>query len=226
MVKILIFPKVRFQYRLRTMFVLVAVAAMPCVWLAWKMEAKRKEQAAVAAIEKHGGKCEYRPLVRGLGGHWDDFCANVDKVFLNDSENADEALKYVGALKHFRMLLLRDSHVTDAGLSNVEGLNTLRDLWLDHTQITDTGLKHLGKLTNLDSLLLDGTQVTDAGLKHLKGLTRLNRLSLRQTQVTDAGLEYLRALTGLEHLWITDTQITDSGVSELHKALPHCRIMR
>src|SRR5712691_3292385 len=47
------------QFRLRTLFVLVVVAAMPCVWLAWKKEPKRRERAAVAAIEKDGGTVWY-----------------------------------------------------------------------------------------------------------------------------------------------------------------------
>ncbi len=39
-----------FQFRLRTLFVLVLVAAVPCGWLKWKMVRKERERRAVAEI--------------------------------------------------------------------------------------------------------------------------------------------------------------------------------
>jgi hypothetical protein len=52
-----------FQFRLRTLFVLVAIAAVPCGMLAWKMEHKRRERAAVAAIRELGGTVHYDYVV-------------------------------------------------------------------------------------------------------------------------------------------------------------------
>jgi len=43
------------QFSLKWLFVLVAIVAMPCGWLAWKMEAKRREREAVAEITRLGG---------------------------------------------------------------------------------------------------------------------------------------------------------------------------
>lgn len=47
------------QFRLRTLFLLVAVVAAACGWLAWRIEHKRRERAAVAAIKKSGGIARY-----------------------------------------------------------------------------------------------------------------------------------------------------------------------
>jgi len=48
-----------FQFSLKWLFVLVAIAAVPCIWLASKMERKRQERAAVAEIKKQGGVVFY-----------------------------------------------------------------------------------------------------------------------------------------------------------------------
>jgi len=47
------------QFRLRTLFVLVLVAAVPCGWLKWKIDRKQKERAAVAEINNLGGQVYY-----------------------------------------------------------------------------------------------------------------------------------------------------------------------
>src|SRR5258707_15341195 len=44
-----------FQFRLRTLFVLVAMAAIPCGCLKWKIVRKARERAAVVEIESLGG---------------------------------------------------------------------------------------------------------------------------------------------------------------------------
>jgi hypothetical protein len=53
-------PKRRwFQFRLLTLFVLVAVVAIPCAWLKWKINRKAAERAAVAKIRRIGGRVYY-----------------------------------------------------------------------------------------------------------------------------------------------------------------------
>jgi hypothetical protein len=49
-------PKRRwFQFRLRTLFVLVAVAAVPCACLNGKINQKRREPEAISATAELGG---------------------------------------------------------------------------------------------------------------------------------------------------------------------------
>jgi Leucine-rich repeat (LRR) protein len=195
------------QYRLRTMFVLVVVVAVPCDWLAWKREAKRKERAAVAAIEKLGGVVFYHPdqsppplWLRWLFG--DSFFIDVDMVHLAASHKSDAAMNHLKGMDTIRTLILTSSQITDHGLSCAKRLSELQNLSLEDTQITDSGLKHLGKLTSLESLLLSHTPITDSGLKHVYGLI------------------------GLKDLEIYGTEVTDAGVSDLQKALPLCQIHR
>jgi hypothetical protein len=49
-------PKRRwYQYSLRTLLIAVTLFAIPCGWLAVKMQEKRREWEVVAEIEKLGG---------------------------------------------------------------------------------------------------------------------------------------------------------------------------
>jgi hypothetical protein len=49
-------PKLRwFQFSLRTLLVFVTLCAIPCSWLAVKMQQAKRQREAVVAIEKLGG---------------------------------------------------------------------------------------------------------------------------------------------------------------------------
>ena len=175
----LLTPKRRWtQFRLRTLYVLVAVAALPCVWLAWRMEHKRRERAVVAEIKKQGGVVFYDWQTTGndtpSGAAWlrtllgDDFFADVTCV-------------------------IESSQVTDADLTHLQGLTALQKLHLNGTKVTDEGLSHLEGFRGLQALFLDGTDVTDAGLTQFKKrFTALRYLGLSGTKATDAGVAELQ----------------------------------
>ena len=204
--------RLRFQFSLRSLLVLVVVVAIPCSWLAVKMQRARGQRETVEAVLNLGGRAGYdyqfyEWSAKPPGPAWprellgNDFFFDVAFVHLDGTQ------------------------VTDAGLQHLRGLMQLKKLRLTCTQVTDAGLKHLKGLTQLWNLELDYTQVTDAGLQHVKGLTQLQYLDLVSTQVTDAGLEHLKVLTQLQHLTLgPGTRVTDEGVKKLQEALPDCEI--
>jgi hypothetical protein len=221
-------PKLRwFQYSLRTLMVFVTLCAIPCSWLAVKMQQVKRQREAVAAIEKLGGIVLWSgdpsgpAWVRGLLG--DDFYRSV-LVVLARSDVTDAGLENLKGLNNLKMLDIHNTQVTDAGLQHLKGLNQLQLLGLSGTKVTDAGLEYLTGLTQLQSLGLSGTKVTDAGLENLKGLTQLQELDLSYVQVTDAGLEHLKGLKQLQWLDLRDTNVTDAGVKKLQQALPNCVI--
>jgi hypothetical protein len=173
-------PKRRwFQFSLRTLLVFVTLCAIPCSWLAVKVQQARREREAATAFRNLGGLAWYgEPLsvptwLSHLLG--DDFFAHVWYVDLYRTD------------------------VSDAKLKRLESLSKLRVLNLYDTKITDAGLENLKRLNQLESLDLDGTKITDAGLEYLKGMTRLHGVSFRRTRVTDAGVQKLkRALPNCE----------------------------
>ena len=184
-----------YQFSLRSLMLFMFVCAVGFGWVGKKLEATRREQVAVAEIEKLGGSVWYHEIV---GPDW-----------------------LVLLVRKVQGVFLTDAPVTDAELVHLKRLAGLETLYLDGTQVSDEDLVHLQRLANLELLDLDGTQVTDAGLLHRKALPDLKVLALRSTRVTDTGLVHLKELTGLEDLYLHDTQVTNEGVEKLQKALPN-----
>ncbi len=113
---------------------------------------RQQDRAAAAALLKYEAELEPNAdgaiisvalqvdgRANGRGG------ANMD----------DDGLAYVGKLADLEELYLSNTEVTDRGLAQLKNLKHLKTLVLSNTQITDEGLKHLGGLTNLRRLDLD-----------------------------------------------------------------------
>jgi len=196
-----------YQFSLRALMVLVVVVALPCGWLQWKLDRKQRERAVLAEINRVGGSFNYDWQYAGQSGpagtSWlrkllgDDFFSSVVLV------------------------QIEGNHVTDDWLARLEPLGDVKHLYLRCPQITDAGLAHLSGM-NLRELSLERSRVTDAGLGQLEQQTDLVYLNLGETDVTDVGLVHLQTLTRLGHLNLMETRVT--GISELQRALPHCRI--
>jgi hypothetical protein len=242
-----------YQYRLRSLLILVTAASLPLSWLAVKIHQGRRQKAAVAAIQALGGSVKYDSamsrtpawLRSSLG---DDCFANVVLVDLRKTHATDVDIAFLDDLPKLCFLGLSDTMVTDSGMKHLQGLSGLGFLLLGNTQITDVGLCHIADLQRLDELNLGGTLVTDNGLKKLAGLSQLQVLGLYDTRITDAGLKDISKLSGMLELYmdmtaVTDTgidnlkelkhlgmlslkktRVTEAGVAKLQRALPKCRI--
>ena len=112
------------------------------------------QDAAIAAIQKLGGKVEYNDSRKS--------------VSLRDLKITDADLKHLKELPDLTDLELRGTAVTDSGLAHLKDLNKLVILNLYDTTIGDAGLEHLKGLTKLNFLMLKQTNVTDAGARKLK----------------------------------------------------------
>jgi hypothetical protein len=233
-----------YQFSLRTLLTFVLICAVGSAWVAHRMDQKRREREAVAAVRKAGGFVFYEgdlneiddsgrivnpPRPRGpdwlrkLAGD-DSFNDPVFVSFNNAPNSAQATLATVGELDKVQYLSLQSSNITDSALANLNGLHQLRVLSLADTTVGDAGLAQLAELSKLEQLVLGRTKVTDAGLANLEGLNRLRTLDLEKTNVTDAGLERLKRLTKLEALWLKGTNVTKAGIKRLQKSLPNCEI--
>src|SRR5688572_10327493 len=150
----------------------------PGGYVAYEQGKVRKQQGAVAAIEKLGGYVFYDDkaparsgLTRLILGH--DSFGNVNGVDFNPlkTENrqiTDADLRHLRSFPRLNHLVLKNCRkVTDAGLGELTGLANLRYLYLNDTPITDAGLVHLAGLGKLEELSLTHTQVTGPGLLQL-----------------------------------------------------------
>lgn len=150
-----------FQFRLRTLLVMVVVVAIPLGWIGYERRriATRREGLKEAGFAWGGQSPQ---------PEW------------NQAVFGDDSPAYANSMV--------SGIVTDAGLVHLKNLPQLQLLALYGSHITDAGLVHLKDLPQLQTLSLDGTHITDVGLVHLQDLHQLKRLELSRTQVTDAGL--------------------------------------
>ena len=225
--------RLRFQFGIRTLLVLVVAVALPFSWLAGQMKSARDQGSSVEAIRNLGGviKCDYEAAdpatwpAKPDGPAWlrtlleDDFFNDVYNATL--FSNAEmEQLKGLPQLKRLWLggydgYFVKRPQVTDAGLAHVAGLRKLKVLIMSGIKLTDSGLTHIAGLKELESLTLANTHVTDEGLAHLTGLSRLLVLELHKMPVRDAGLAHVARLSQLQELSLRETQVTDAGLARL-----------
>jgi hypothetical protein len=164
-------PRRWFQYRLRTLMVVMLAVSLGMSWLAVELNRAGKQRAIVQAVENAGARIEYRDplhptLRRTVNRHL--FCDVFAVIARSAPSFRDEQIKCLAQLP------------------------TLKALELTEVPITDAGLKHLEPLTDLEYLFLTGVPITDTGLDHLRRLPRLRGLYLLSTDVTAEGVERLQ----------------------------------
>jgi Leucine-rich repeat (LRR) protein len=227
-----------YQFRLRSLFVVMTMACIGMSWVGLKMQQARRQKEAVEAIKGLGGWVRYdyqwdqlgfaqafpqAITYKGIGSpeppgpSWlrslfglDFFARVVEAVIETDAQT-----EHLKGLHRLETLYLTGNRVTDVGMARLEGLTQLQDLTLVGSRVTNTGLEHVGGLSQLQNLNVGGTQVTDAGLKHLKGLSQLQGLNLSGTRITDAGLKHLQGLGQVETLNLSGTKVSDIGLEHL-----------
>lgn len=219
-----------FQFRLRTLLLVVTVFA---VCMAWYVSRAQRQRRTVAALRAMGGRVVYNADLRlpELAPAWlqrllgDDYFFSVSHLDLSRNTGVDdETLVHLDELAHLRSLDLGQTQVTDAGLGSLKGMSELESLKLEGIPITNEGLAHLAGLRKLHFLAIDSPQVTDQGLVSLKGMTKLRTLSLRRANLTDAGLEHLDGLRSVEYLYLSGSGITDGRLADL-KGMTQLRVL-
>jgi Leucine-rich repeat (LRR) protein len=207
-----------FQFSLRTLMVLTLVCAIPFAWLGRRIEQKRGEREAVAAIVKLGGSVSYD--YEKASWEWEfGGSAPIGEVKHAKPPGPDWLRNLLGE-NFFSDVYWVVLSTSDGKLENLKQLTQLKKLQLT---VSDGGLENLKGLTQLQFLHFSGA-VTDADLENLKEMHHLKELSLNATKVTDAGLTKLKGLTHLESLGLGLTKVTDAGVKDLQTALPNCNI--
>ncbi|HEV3003975.1 MAG TPA: hypothetical protein VGX78_05910 [Pirellulales bacterium] len=135
----------RLQFRLRNLFVFVAILAVACGWFKWRLVLRERQRAAVAAIHASGGVFS-TPLRLPPPPKW--------------------KIQLLGLRHYFPLTGVSFTPVsaTDADMRNIAAIGTLESVCLDGSDVTDAGLAELKVLTNLTVLDLSGTNVTDDGI--------------------------------------------------------------
>ena len=151
-------PRRWLQFRLKWLFVLVAVLAVPLSWLGWKLEEKRRERWAEAELQKFDVDIRHqyeRPsqirlnptmpgpeCMRRVFG--DDFFLHVEVVeFPSRTTLPSEMPIYLQYLPQLTVLVFHESQITDASEIHLKKLKRLRFLHLGKTRISNATVARL-----------------------------------------------------------------------------------
>jgi hypothetical protein len=229
-------------FSLRTLLILVTIAG---IGLGLRVNAARRQQRAIAEIQKLGGWFRYDfefdaktdkriPGAKSWVPDWilkrtglDLFhdVASVNMVYSNDGPRRQDNQQVTDAVRHqlaafprLRSLLLKESQASDECLAAVARVRHLESLYCwDAHALTDAGVAHLRRLPRLKYIHISDSQLTDDSLRTFGLMPQLEGLSLQENYFTDRGLAELRNLKRLKSLWVDlgKSDISDAGLSYL-----------
>jgi hypothetical protein len=239
-------PRRFFRFSLRTMLLLVLVAAIPLALVQWRLARARQTNEIVAAIERDGGHVRfdyevqrglYAGLMRWVPGSAEQLAG---KAFFGDVlevkfpriamhwpaiEATDDTLALLDRLPHLRRLSIVSEGLTDRGLASLANCKLSR-LELHTYNVTDNGLRSLANCRSLKRITLTGcSQITPDALAPIAGLPALDHLQIQWTRINDEGLRALEGSRTLRTIVVWDEDnITRAGIERLQKALPYCTV--
>jgi hypothetical protein len=234
-----------FQFRLRTLMLLMLLASLGFSWLRIEMTEAQRRQEAVSAIQRWGGEVVYDCQGKASGFAPPRTPPSARRTWLHKLFGRDlfdrvvsvrfylppgrpeirdaDLMPHLEHLTDLRDLSLRGTSITNEGLRCLKNHHDLRSLDLASTKINEGDLDHLTGL-RLQRLSLSRTRASDAGLKSLQSMKSLRSLDLTRTSVTDAGLKHLEGLGTLNSLSLRRTRVTRQGAERLQEKLPNCTV--
>ena len=231
--------RLRFQFSIRSLLLMVGVIAIPSSWMTVEVKIAAQQSEAGAIIRKFNGCVSYDYEIKA----WSEAAEQNDPAFqaglpikaepsgpvwlrglLGDdffNDVVDAELRYdahVQLLKCFpRLIVLRlaDETISNLALAYVPDITQLQELTLTATRITDSGIRHLAKNKQLRKLDLNYARITDAGLETLAVAIQLQELKLDGPGITDAGLRRIEGLSQLQRLdpTLPISRMPDWGIS-------------
>ena len=162
-----------FSFSLRSLLILVSLAAIGLGWVAYERRQSRHELQIVEQLGASNESVEIRIAGRI---HFESTGLAVDPSWWG------RALSALCGPRVESLLAAHNRSLTD--ISTLSMLRNLETLDLGDTSVSD--LTPLAALENLQVLYLNGTQIHD--ISQLAGLTHLKLLALQNTQVSDVAL--------------------------------------
>lgn len=184
------------RFSLRTILLLSAVV---CLSLGYEYSNAKRQERAVAAIEKAGGRVEYdwststvrsvmKPQPRGpawlrtlLGPHYFNSVVGVDISHTlvhgspSDFESFKAALRQLPTLKRLHVFALE---LSDDNFTVIGQLQSLEALSLARIELTEGGAQQIAHIKNLRKLSLGDAVVPAAALVQIKDLPLLQALTV------------------------------------------------
>jgi hypothetical protein len=225
----------RFQFRLRTLLILMGLLGVLLATLRAYLVPYHEQRATMALVERLNGSCQTRGATTWASRFTLTPSYNVVLANLADCDQPAEYIDAIARLPSLETLVVGGAAFGDDQLAALRKLTTLRWLVLDSTRVTPAAVEALREslphlhihesehriIAHFRSL---GGQVfaspwdAPSELQQRVGrdlLGHLRGLNLSGTQVTDAELADLAELKELKFLWLSNTKVTDAGLAHL-----------
>jgi hypothetical protein len=206
----------RLRFTLRSLLLLVMVAAVACGYGAHLWRQKERERRAESFLSSRSvgmsRTTSWQPP-RWLG-QWigSDLFTRVESVQIWHFQ--DEWMPYVADLRHVRGVHIKGGALTDAGIAHLSSLSKISDLYVD-APLGDELLENL-RQCQLQRLVLRNTDIRGDGLVHLDR-SRLKILALDRSPIADEGLRQVGQMKQLRALFINAIEAGEEGLSQLRQ---------
>jgi hypothetical protein len=216
-----------FQFRLRTLLIVVAVVAVPLAWIAKERRQSVNERQIFAQLLSQDQSAD--AVFAGSYDLWNDYTLGRSQGYLRDVARMalgervlafwtpdSNDLSLVAEFTNLQKLEARSKKLRY--LTPLIGQTKLLDLYLSDTGVDD--LSPLSGLLNLRWLFFEKTEVSD--LTPIAGLKQLTALRIDGTRVRD--LSPLYGLSNLQLVSLHNSIVSITEIDALQKALLNCRI--
>ena len=150
----------RFQFRLRSLFLLMLVLAVPLAWLGQDLQKYRVQRQALDRLATHQATWAITAMSRfGF--------SKVEGLWLTGPVDVDDA-RHVSELPYLNRLELHDCQITDDAWDTIGRIERLTSLHIAYTDMSDEQVLMLKPLKNLRELSLTSTGVTEAAVSELE----------------------------------------------------------
>lgn len=215
-------------YSLRSLLLLLSLAAALFAYIAYERRQSDQEQRAYKTLDALNGIIKLQknhpqrpPWLQSILG--DDSFSYVESIDLSgdpsygETNPTDEKLRAIRFFTRTKEINFENMTIHDESLKPLSGFHQLESLAISRCQfITDEGLAHISNLPRLERLdLSDMEAITDRGMLHLSRLPRLKFLDLSSTGIGDDGLEFIARNKTLESIGLDETRVTHEGMKHI-----------
>lgn len=122
-------------------------------------------------------------------------------------------------------VMLEGEQFTDQEVSKLSRCKRLQEITIRNARVTDECLPYFEDLKGLIALEVSNSHIEGWTLPHLARLKLLRHVDLSGNPLTDGSAHALQRFEGLTTLTLDSTMISEAGISQLIRALPHCKIL-
>jgi hypothetical protein len=211
--------KRRFQYTVRSLLILLLVAAVAFsipswrrkqYWDQWRAVQRLRELGVGVVVEPKEGK-----WMRSFIG--DDAYVSTLGVSFERKRVTREMMDCLGTFFDLEQIVMTDCVVDNNDFAKIAHYTGVKSIYLQDTNLSDVGLKQFAGFVNVTEFFMVHSDVTTDGLKCLAGMKNLSRFGIaRCNNVSEEALVQLVPLKALEHVEF-GVPISDKSIPVLKK---------